>query len=187
MDPGSIGGYLIGHIDNCHHCTSSKDKWCTIHHTCRTTNSALNLQWVWNSFTTTTINRCIMKLIASMSNFYLKKPTAMQRYRVWVYDAHGIKYTDKYFFSLLWKIMQTWIQLVHTNWRFSNEFNLQCKEIWKCNILDSLPVFALYWILSVKTLNPKCSWLFAKARATIYFTKCETRSLSYLKRRIGSK
>ena len=46
MDPGSIGGYLIGHIDNCHHCTSSKDKWCTIHHTCRTTNSALNLQWV---------------------------------------------------------------------------------------------------------------------------------------------
>ena len=83
--------------------------------------------------------------------FLSEKTYSNARYRVWVYDAHGIKYIDKYFFSLLWKIMQTWIQLVHTNWRFSNEFNLQCKEIWKCNILDSLPVFALYWILSVKT------------------------------------
>ena len=160
-----------------------------MYHPPHMSNNQLSPQFtmVLNSFTTTTISRCIMELIASMSNFYLKKPTAMQRYRVWVNDAHEIKYTDKYFFSLLWKIMQTLIQLVHTNWRFPNEFTLQCKEIWKCNILDSLPVFALYWILSVTTLNPKFSWLFAKAKASIYFTKCKTRSLSYLKRRIGSK
>ena len=133
----------------------------------------LKTAWTGSKTAYATINRCSMELIASMSNFYLKKPTAMQRYRVWVHDAHGIKYMyiDKYFFSVLWKIMQTWIQLLHTDWWFSNELNLQCQEIWNYNILDSLPELALYCILSVKTLNPKYSRLFTGARVTIYFTK----------------
>ena len=61
----SFGAHFIGHNDNCRHCSKSIAKWCTIHHTCWTTNSAFNVRWVGNSLATTTINSNIIEPNAS--------------------------------------------------------------------------------------------------------------------------